>query len=295
MAAPMPAAETDVGPDLVRRLLADQHPDIADRPLEVLAEGWDNIAYRLGPDLVVRLPRREAAIPLLLAERAWLPVLAPRLPLPTPVPVRLGQPGPGYPWPWTIVTYLPGRTAAVDRPTDLAAAAGTLGRFCAALHQVAPEGAPRNAIRGVPLTQRAELFDEHRGRLGDAFDAAAIERAWAEALHAPSFAGPPVWVHGDLHPANVLVHDGAVSGVIDFGDINAGDPATDMTIAWMLFDAPTRAAFRQAAGVDDATWARGKGWGLAIGVACVANSADNPVIDAIGRRAVTQVLTDATG
>jgi len=292
----MPAAELDVSADLVQRLLAAQQPDLADLAVEVLANGWDNVMYRVGDVLVARLPRREAAARLIMNEQQWLPALQPRLPLPVPAPVRIGQPGSGYPWPWSIVPFLPGRAAAGNPPADWPDAATSLGRFLAALHTPAPPDAPANALRGVPLADRSARLTQHLRAAGALADHKAVTRAWEAALAAPAWDKPAVWLHGDLHPANIVVHRGRISGVIDFGDITSGDPATDLSAAWMLLPAryhdDFRSAYRTAdqhAASDD-TWARARGWALALSLAMLANSADNPQITEIGHRTLTAVL-----
>ena len=291
----MPAAEVQVSPDLVRRLLASQHPDLAGLPVEVMANGWDNLICRLGGELLVRLPRRAAAAKLVEHEQRWLPVLAPRLPLPVPAPVRAGRPGLGYPWAWSVVPFLPGRVAARHPPADLLAAAATLGGFLGALHAPAPPDAPVNPFRGVPLADRGALVAEHLSALAGSVDRAAVQDVWQAALAAPAWDRPPVWLHGDLHPANILVHRGSISAVIDFGDITSGDPAGDLSVAWMLLPAECHDAFRDAyraaaqhpAGAD--MWARARGWALALSLAFLANSADNPMIAGIGQRTLSAV------
>jgi aminoglycoside phosphotransferase (APT) family kinase protein len=292
----MPAAEVSVSPELVRRLLAAQQPDLAHLPVRLIAHGWDNFMYRLGDELAVRLPRRAAAARLIVHEQRWLPVIAPRLPLPVPAPVRAGRAAPGYPWPWSIVPFLPGQLAAREPPADPAGAAAGLGRFLAALHVPAPQDAPVNRNRGVPLAERTAVVTQNLGMVGDMVDRGAAVRAWQAALATPAWGGAPVWLHGDLHPANILVHRGRISAVIDFGDITAGDPAADLSVAWMLLPADCRGAFRdayRAAGghaEGDGTWARARGWALALSLAFLAHSADNPLIAAIGRRTVGAVL-----
>jgi aminoglycoside phosphotransferase (APT) family kinase protein len=292
----MPAAEVSVSPELVRRLLEAQQPDLAHLPIRLMANGWDNIMYRLGDELAVRLPRRAAAAGLIVHEQRWLPVVAPRLPLPVPAPVRAGRAAPGYPWPWSIVPFLPGQLAARQPPADPAAAAASLGRFLAALHVPAPPDAPVNPRRGIPLAERAALVTENLSVVGGLVDRGAAARAWQAAVAAPAWGGAPLWLHGDLHPANILVHRGSISGVIDFGDITAGDPAADLSVAWMLLPAGWRGAFRDSyraasghAHGDD-LWARARGWALALSLAFLAHSADNPLIAAIGRRTIGAVL-----
>lgn len=291
--APTPPAEVDVSVELVHRLLAVQHPDLAEQPLELLANGWDNVLFRLGSDLVVRLPRRALAAALVEHEQTWLPVLAPRLPLPIPAPVRVGQPALGYPWRWSVLPYLHGEIAARAPFADSSAAATTLGAFLRALHEPAPGDAPANPFRGVPLVQRDGAFRQRLASLHDAIDVDAVTRVWSEALARPAWSGPPVWLHGDLHPANLLVDDGVLSAVIDFGDLTAGDPATDLAVAWMAFSARDRAVFRTAYGkADDDTWARARGWACGLALAFLAHSADNPLMAAIGTRTIDAVLTD---
>ena len=294
----MPAAEVDVSADLVRRLLADQHPDLARLPVEFLANGWDNELYRVGDGLVARLPRRALGAQIIINEQRWLPGLAPRLPLPIPRPERTGAPACGYPYSWSVVPYLPGVPAAQASSFDPAAAAAAVGGFLGALHVPAPADAPANPFRGVPLAERAGTFAANLALIGGQVDRDAVLRAWVAALTAPGYDGPPVWLHGDLHPANILVNDGQVSGVIDFGDITAGDPASDLSVAWMLLPPGGHAIFwsaYQAAGgaggrAADALRARARGWALNLAVVFLAHSEDNPVLRQVGRRTLSTVL-----
>lgn len=289
-----PAAEVAVDPPLVRALLAEQRPDLADLPLAVLAEGWDNVLVTVGDDLIARLPRRAVAAALVAHEQRWLPELAPLLPLPVPVPVHVGTPTAAYPWPWSLVPRRPGRSALEVPPADPRAAAEALGAFLAALHRPAPDDAPPNPYRGVPLAERAATDEERLARLAGVVDAPALRAAWEEALAVPGWAGPPVWLHGDLHPGNLLVDGGRLSSVIDFGDITSGDPATDLAVAWGLLPPDARPALRDAAGeaADDRTWARARGWALVLGLAYLAHSADAPAYGELGHRMLAAVLDD---
>ncbi len=296
-----PAAEVPVDADLVARLVALQRPDLAGRAVGELTSGWDNAIFTLGDDLLVRLPKRAVAVPLVEHEQRWLPELAPRLPLPVPVPVHAGTPAAGFPWPWSICPAFPGTTVLdlVDGGgslTDPVAEAGRLGAFLAALHVPAPREAPANPVRGIPLAGRAHRLAADLERLADdpalprAVDADAVRAAFAECLAVPAWDRDPVWVHGDVHPGNLITDGGRISAVIDLGDLCAGDPASDLAGAWLTFDADGRDALRRAAGVDDATWARGRGWGLCIGAALVATSADRPPYRRMGERALVAAL-----
>jgi aminoglycoside phosphotransferase (APT) family kinase protein len=318
MAKPMPAAEVDVPAGLVRRLLAGQHPDLASLPVSFLANGWDNVIYRLGPRLLARFPRRALGATIIAHEQRWLPELAPRLPLPVPAPERTGHPALGYPYRWSVVPFIPGTPAAaalaeLDAPgtrdgldgLDWADVTVSLARFLAALHVPAPPDAPANPFRGGPLASRVGLFDGNLQLALDQNETAAdgtatrdaVLDAWSDALAAPVHAGPAAWLHGDLHPANILVEHGRLSGVIDFGDITAGDPASDLSVAWMLLPLEWHEAFRAAytaagggPGGDAALWRRARGWALALALVFLAHSADDPQLLAIGRRALAAAL-----
>lgn len=279
---------------LVRALLEEQHPDLAGLTLRLVANGWDNVLFRVGDDLVARLPRRELAVPLVEHEQRWLPALAPLLPLPIPAPVRIGRPGAGYPWPWSICPWIEGRSALESPPRDLGATAVLLGRFLAALHTPAPADAPANPYRGVALHGRTDRTLAALDDLGDAVDGPRLRALWEELLELPAWSRPPVWVHGDTHPGNLIVRDGEVVAVVDFGDLTAGDPASDLVVAWMLLTAEHRPAFRRAVGADDdpALWDRGRAWALAIGLSLLASSADNPAYAAMARRTLDEVVSE---
>lgn len=295
----VPGAEVDVTEGLVRRLLSEQHADLADRPLTLVANGWDNVIFRLGDDLVVRLPRRQMAADLVLNEQRWLPELATRLPLPIPAPLRSGRPAAGYPWPWAIAPWFDGEVAADVALADATNEAHRLGAFLAALHVVAPEDAPHNPYRGNPVAELPERLEPRLEQLHDMIDVDldAVRRRFEQLVDADPFDGPAHWVHGDLHTANVLVDDGAINAVIDWGDITGGDPACDFAIGWMLFDDPQRDVFRRSAGaatpVDDSTWQRGEAWALYFAVMYLAHSADSPRLERMGRSLLAAVLANA--
>ena len=292
-ASNMPAAEIEIDAALVRALLIDQHHDLAELPITTLGFGWDNAMFRLGDDYTVRLPRREMAAVLVEHEQRWLPLLAASLPLPIPAPIRNGRPALAYPWSWSVGPWLPGATAAATPPADEFGAARVLGGFLRALHQPGPPELPSNPFRGVPLAQRHESVIERVAALGDAIDGPAVLHIWNSLVDTPYWTGAPCWLHGDLHPANIIVNEGRVAAVIDFGDITRGDPATDLAVGWMLFTPAAREVFRSASASADAdTWTRARGWALALALAYLAGSADHPVIATIGRRTLAAVLAD---
>lgn len=293
MVSSTPPADVDVTVDLVHALLADQHPDLADRELRIVANGWDNVIVRIGEDLVARLPRRELAAGLVLNEQRWLPELSVDLPIPVAAPVRVGRPGHGYPWFWSICPWFDGEVAADVPLADPAREADRLGAFVHAFHRPAPIDAPSNPFRGIPVARLAPRIRGNLEQLGPGHEpvAALIGRLAA----APAWDRPPVWVHGDLHAANLLVADGRISAVLDFGDLTAGDPAVDLAVAWMLFDADDRRRFRIAAGggdpVDDATWDRARLWGLHLALIFQLNSDDNEQFSRLGARLYREVTS----
>ncbi|GIH64589.1 aminoglycoside phosphotransferase family protein [Microbispora siamensis] len=265
----MTHTEIEITAELVRDLLRDQHPDLADRPLRLGARGWDNQLWRLGDDLAVRLPwATRSADALLRKEYAWLPALAPRLPLPVPVPQRLGEPSALFPRPWIVTTWVPGEPADRAPVTRAAEAAGTLAAFLTALHRPAPGDAPADRFgRGGPLADHAEGFAKQlasAAEMGLIPDTDAVRAVWEEAAAAPNWAGPALWLHGDLHPANILTADGTFCGVIDFGDLCAGDPACDLAAAWILLPDGAADRFHDAyqPAPDAATLRRARGWAM---------------------------------
>jgi aminoglycoside phosphotransferase (APT) family kinase protein len=286
-----PVAELEIDEPLVRGLLQEQQPELADLPIRFVANGWDNVIVQLGDDLMVRLPRRTAAAQLVLNEQQWLPRLEPRLPLPIPAPIFAGVPGPLYPWPWSICRWLPGESAAAVPPSDSHDAAVVLAAFVVALHQPAPADAPENPFRGVHLQQRAEAVRGRVESLGDVIPAAEVIRVWDDLRATPVWDKPPVWLHGDLHPSNMLTSDGQLSAIIDFGDITSGDPATDLALAWMMFDSRERTVFRSAAAIDADTWRRAAGWALNLSLAYLTGD-DDTSMPAIGRITLAAVLEE---
>lgn len=287
----MPAAEVEIDATLVRNLLRAQRPDLADQPIDQIAFGWDNVSFRVGADLVARLPRRALAADLIANEARWLPELATRLPLPVPVPVFLGAAGQGYPWQWLIAPLLPGQPASTAVSIDYRACAESLGSFLASLHVSAPEEAPENPFRGVPLSDRDRVTRERLEILSDDVDIARLEVLWEQALSTPQHSGELVWLHGDPHPGNFLIDDGRLSGVIDFGDITAGDPATDLAIVWSLLPSDHHEVFWLSYGnVGEALRIRARGWALSLGTAYLACSADNPTMATIGAQTIRAVL-----
>ena len=287
--------DVDIGLPLVTRLIGKQFPTWAGLPLTgVRSAGTDNAMYRLGDDMAVRLPRRASAAADLIKEQRWLPRLARRLPLAVPVPLASGVPAAGFPFPWLVCRWLDGENAAGAPAADLAAAAVQLGRFVAALQRIDTTGAPA-ASRGQPVgVLEGRVRRELRDLAADAaVDPALTAAAWQAAVAAPPWDRPPVWVHADLYPVNLLTRRGRLAAVIDFGALGTGDPAIDMLPAWAWLTRQTRGLFRAEAGADDATWARGRGWALGLGLGAVHfYRVTNPVVAAIGQRAIAEVLAD---
>lgn len=290
--------EADVDIPLVRRLLVAQFPQWADLPIEhVASAGTDNAIYRLGHDMAVRLPRIEAATAQVEKEHSWLPRLAPQLPLAIPVPLAKGRAAHGYPWRWSIYRWLDGKPANTDGIDDLKETARAVAGFVAALQRIdAAEGpAPgeHNFFRGVPLAQREEPTRAALEQLDRSVDTNAVRTAWQAALEVPEHAGPSVWIHGDLSPGNLLVVDGRLNAVIDFGALAVGDPACDLIVAWNLLPVVARDVFRAALSVDDAEWARGRGWALSIALIQLPYYQNtNPLVAGNARHVIHEVLVD---
>ncbi|WP_066462220.1 aminoglycoside phosphotransferase family protein [Sanguibacter suarezii] len=317
-----PAAEVQITVPLVRRLLLDQCPALAHLDLAEVSEGWDNVMLRLGADLAVRVPRRQLAAQLVVNEQHWLPTLAASLAtvvdVAVPAPVHRGHPSDYFPWAWSVVPWFEGTEVGALPIAHRAPLAIDLARCVRALHRPAPPEAPANPYRGVPLAHRAADID---ARLCDPAVPRADEarRVWADALAAPVHEGPAVWLHGDLHPFNMLARPGVappstqpstrpsgssqastpatLCALIDFGDLTSGDPACDLATAWLTFDAAGRRAFRaeveRLGAVDAATWRRARGWALVMASAMLTHSDDDPRFAILGARALTEILDDA--
>jgi len=295
-AAKMHADELEIDAPLVRRLLKAQIPHWADLHLyPVPSAGTDNALYRLGRDKVARLPRIAWAAGLIEKEYAWLPRLAPQLPLAIPEPIAMGEPGEGYPWRWGIYKWLEGEEAAPQNLESLEQAAVDLAHFVASLQQRgAPDGPPAgpgNSYRGVPLKERDKPTREAIAALARLLDTAPALAAWEKALSEAEYTGPPQWLHGDLRPGNLLAREGKLSAVIDFGCLGVGDPACDLQVAWSFFPAGAREAFRKELAVDDATWERGRGWALSVSLIALPYYWDrNRQLADIARRTIREVL-----
>lgn len=250
---------------LVRRLIAAQFPQWRKLPiLPVELDGWDNRTYRLGDDMTVRLPTHESYTPAVDKEDRWLPVLAAQLPVPVPTPLARGVPGEGYPFPWSIRRWLSGKPASYERVADLPAFAVAVAEFLLALQRAdatdGPHAGAHSFYRGAPPERYDGETREALARLDGHVDRAAAD-VWDAALGA-HWEGPPTWFHGDVAVGNLLVRDGHLAGVIDFGTCGVGDPACDLVIAWTFFTGESRAAFRRTVGQDAGMWARARGWAL---------------------------------
>jgi aminoglycoside phosphotransferase (APT) family kinase protein len=257
------AAPIDEG--LARRLVASQFPEWADLPIAPIPGGWDNRTFRLGERLLVRLPSAERYAAHVEKEQLWLPRLAPLLPLPIPAAAALGVPGEGYPWQWSIYEWLEGEPAGPSRIADPVRFASDLADFLAALHAIDPRDGPAFGAHSFHRGGPPAAYDGETRRaiaaLDGRIDAKAVTAVWEAALAAP-WSGPPVWLHGDFAAGNLLVRDGALSAVIDFGCCAVGDPACDLAIAWTFLEGQAREAFRARLPLGADVWARGRGWTL---------------------------------
>ena len=257
---------SEIDATLVKRLILTQFPQWAHLPIKPVGNGgWDNRHFRLGARMSVRLPSALSYVAQVEKEHRWLPILRPHLPLPIPVPLALGAPGAGFPWPWSIYRWLEGKQAHADHIQNLGQFAVNLANFLVALRRIDTRDGPlpghHNFHRGGSLTVYDAETREAIGSLADEIDVRAVTEVWDTAL-ATSWEGPPVWVHGDIAEGNLLVKDGQLCVVIDFGCAGIGDPSCDLVIAWTFLDPASRASFRAAIALDPATWERARGWAI---------------------------------
>lgn len=296
-----PPAEIQISHDLIDSLLKEFVPELVGEPIEFVASGWDNEIHRVGKDHAVRLPRRKEGAPLLEHEQRWLPELAEALPLSIPVPIHAGRPAFGFPWHWSIVPWIEGIPLAHSPALDSKTLIGQLTSFLSALHIPAPAIAPVNLHRGGPLEERTQIVADRIDNIEPllyelGLEIEQIKSLWAELVETPAWGDEPTWLHGDLHPMNVLVRGGRVAGVIDFGDITSGDPATDLAIAWMMLDEETdRNSFRQLSAVngrsiDVHTWKRARAWALSHATAVLESSSDDPSMRRMGETTLRNVV-----
>ncbi|PBB34887.1 aminoglycoside phosphotransferase family protein [Mesorhizobium sp. M1A.F.Ca.IN.022.07.1.1] len=292
----MHSPKMDIDTALVRRLVDAQFPEWRHLPVKPVAfGGWDNRTFHLGDTMAVRLPSAAPYALQVEKEHRWLPKLAPLLPLPIPEPLAMGEPAAGYPWHWSVYRWIEGETAKTGHIADLRAFAVSLAEFLVALKRIDPTAGPapgqHNFYRGGPLAVYDDEARQAIAALEGRIDTQAATAVWKAAL-AAGWHGSPVWFHGDVASGNLLVEDGRLSAVIDFGTSGVGDPSCDLAIAWTLFEGESREAFRARIAVDDATWARGRGWTLWKALITVAGHDANQAEVGRQRRVIDEVLAD---
>jgi aminoglycoside phosphotransferase (APT) family kinase protein len=282
---------------LARRLIDSQFPQWSDLPIAAVEfDGWDNRTFRLGSELTVRLPSGDWYAQQVDKEQRWLPVLAPQLPLQIPTPAARGEPDAGFPYAWSVYRWLDGELASKAPIGDLTAFAATLAAFLNALRSVdatdGPAPGQHNFFRGGPLATYEDEALQAIDKLGDEIPRDAVMRAWEDAM-ATSWDREPVWLHGDVAAGNLLVRDGRLAAVIDFGSSGVGDPACDVVIAWTFLDGASRERFRADLDVDAATWSRGRGWGLWKALITLVGHLERDSPDAaLPRRDIERILAD---
>jgi aminoglycoside phosphotransferase (APT) family kinase protein len=290
----MHADEIDITPALVYELLKAQFPQLSGLPLEPIEPaGTDNVMFKLGDSLAVRLPRTEHAAQNIDKECYWLPKLAPHLPLPIPAPIEQGHAGLEYGLSWAVCHLLPGKNLSISRIDNLQQAAIDMGHFVSALQQIDAVGGPTNK-RGLPLRSRDKETRSAIAQLEGVIDVDRATQFWDAILATSQWNGPARWMHGDLHPGNLLVKDDRISAVIDFGSCGVGDPAADLMVAWTLLDSESRKVFHSIVKSDDASWARGCGWAFTMGIVAYPYYRDtNPTFATVAKRAMDEALSDA--
>jgi len=270
----------DIDVSLVTRLIVQQFPQWAGLPIKpVEFSGWDNRTFRLGDDMTVRLPSHEAYEAQVKKEQQWLPRLASHIHIAIPTPVGMGMPSDDYPLHWSIYSWIEGENATTERIFNLNDFATELAQFLIALQQIDASGGPppgaHNFYRGGSLDTYDKETRKAIADLNGVINVASATAVWESALRA-EWNAIPVWVHGDMYPTNLLVKDGRLSAVIDFGCSAVGDPACDLTIAWTFFFGQNREVFRTHLQLDDGTWERARGWALWKALITIANPSDVP-------------------
>jgi len=293
---PMHADEVAIRESTVRTLVDRQLPQWAGLPLRPLsAFGTDHKLFRLGEELLVRMPVYAASADQAVSDATWLPRLAPHLPVAVPVPVALGDPDSSYPFPWSVVPWLPGQTVD-ESDVDPVRLANDLADVVLALRKIGTDAGPAKVgtARGAPLSPDWPV-EQQIDELADLLDVERARAIWHAALDAGPWTGPPVWIHGDLLEGNLLAVDGELTAVIDFGALGVADPAADVTPAWTLFDGAGRRSFRERLAVDDATWARARAWVMLPALSGVRYYAHSvPAFARRARRHLEAVLADPT-
>ena len=291
--------EVAIDAGLVCRLLAAQFPQWASLEISyVEPAGTEHAIYRLGEEMMARLPRTPRVAVQPAIDHCWLPKLAPLLPLRLPVPIALGEPGEDYPWPWSICAWIEGEPATSERLADPTQTASDLAEFIGALQRVdldpGPIPGPNNSWRGVPLAMRDEQTRASIDALAVAMDIAAVTAVWDEAVDAPEWKGPARWLHGDLDSRNLIARGGRLHGVVDWGCLVTGDPACDVMVAWKMLTGEAREQFRSALSIDEATWSRARGWAISQAVIALAyyTLETNAVLVMEARRWMAEVIDD---
>jgi aminoglycoside phosphotransferase (APT) family kinase protein len=287
----------DINVSLVNQLIAEQFPQWAHLPVKPIElSGWDNRTFRLGQDMSVRLPSAEGYAAQVTKEQQWLPRLANLLPLPIPTPLAMGVPSNEYPWDWSIYRWIDGENASNDSIGNQNDFAEDLSKFLVALHKIDTSGGPPPGLHNFYRGGLVSIFDEQTRKaiaiLDDKIDTVAAKAIWEAAIKT-KWNRPPVWVHGDVHPTNLLVKGGRLSAVIDFGCSAVGDPASDLTIAWTLFSGESREIFRAGLMIDDNTWIRASGWALWKALITLADHTNTNLLKIEeARRTINEVLSD---
>ncbi|MCE0721969.1 aminoglycoside phosphotransferase family protein [Legionella resiliens] len=282
---------------LVRKLIDSQFPRWSDLPIKPVAfSGWDNRTFHLGPEMTVRLPSAPSYALQVEKEQLWLPYLAPHLSLSIPTPLAKGEPVADYPWHWSIYRWIEGHTASIERIKDMELFASDLAQFLLELQKIDAEGGPaageHSFYRGGPLSTYDTEVNAAIKILGKYTDTGILSLIWSEAL-GELWQGAPVWIHGDIAVGNLLIKEGRLCAVIDFGQLAIGDPACDLAIAWTFFKEASRNVFRKVLELDTATWARARGWALwkAL-IVCAKLPGTNPLDIEKSWKVIKEIITD---
>lgn len=288
--------------DLAKKLITEQFPEYAHlQIMDVEKQGHDNRTYRLGPDMLIRMPTAESYALKVPKEQALLPKLAQYLSISIPTPLKMGKASKDFPYPFSIYKWLPGKSINLVTLTeqDKEKLAFDLAKFLKELHAITdlegPKPGQHNWWRGDHVSVYDKGAREQVAELADIIDVSRAFALWDQAC-ATKWDKKPVWIHGDLAIGNILIEEDKLFAVIDFGGIAVGDPACDLVIAWTYLSGRSRKIFMTEMGLDADTWLRARAWVLWKATFELCQISDKTSLEAkIQKIIINEVIEDEIG